>query len=106
MDSAIYNTYDINEIVAKYEVQGKRIWTQVSIENIYGMYLFKDSIPRTFPEVFDHFFDEGIDLREIPSGSYNADCLADAITCYVAYDEYDIDSIMTEISEVLKQQKE
>ena len=39
--------------------------------------------------VFDYFFDEGIDLREIPSSSYNSDCLADAITCYVAYDEYD-----------------
>lgn len=57
-DSSIYHTYDINEIVAKYEVQGKRIWTQVSVENIYGMYLFKGEIPKSFPEVFDHFFDE------------------------------------------------
>jgi hypothetical protein len=57
-------------------------------------------------QVFDHFFNEGIDLREIPSNAYNADCLADAITCYVAYDEYDIDSIMTEISEMIKRQKE
>ena len=57
-------------------------------------------------QVFDHFFDEGIDLREIPSSSYNSDCLADAIACYVAYDEYDIDSIMAEISEMIKKQKE
>ena len=44
--------------------------------------------------------------REIPSSSYNSDCLADAIACYVAYDEYDIDSIMAEISEMIKKQKE
>ena len=54
-------------------------------------------------KIFDYCDEVGVDLRESPSNSYNADCIADSITCYVAYDEYEIDKIVDEITSTLKE---
>ncbi len=57
-------------------------------------------------EIFDYFRSIGIDPMEIPSKSYNANTLAEAITCFVAYDEWEIDDLMDEIIETIERNKE
>jgi hypothetical protein len=44
-------------------------------------------------------------VEEIPTNAYNADNLQEAITCYLSYGEYDIDSLMAEISAAYNGQK-
>ncbi|MDD2435108.1 MAG: hypothetical protein PHO63_02515 [Bacilli bacterium] len=55
INSKIYTESDINEIVAKYEVQGETINDEVSLEHIYGMHSNIDECYR-FPEILDYFF--------------------------------------------------
>lgn len=57
-------------------------------------------------EIFEFLYNKGVDPTEIPSKHYNADCLADAITCFVAYDEWEIESLMEEIIEAIERNKE
>ena len=56
-------------------------------------------------KIFDYCDEAGVDLRELPSNC-NADCIANSITCYVAYNEYEVDKIVDEIISVLKENKE
>lgn len=53
-------------------------------------------------QLFEYADSQSVDLREINTESYNANCLADTITCYVAYDEYDVDKVTDEIISALK----
>lgn len=57
-------------------------------------------------KLFEYFASEMLDVREVPSESYNADCLADAITCFVAYDEWELDALVEEIAQALNKAKE
>lgn len=57
-------------------------------------------------EVFDYLYSVGIDPTETPSKSYNADTLADAITCFVAYDEWEIEDLMEEIKNAIERNEE
>lgn len=53
---------------------------------------------RSVFEIFDNLLYLGInDWNDISSNAPNADNLSDAITCYIDYGEYDIQSIMDEI---------
>lgn len=56
-------------------------------------------------KLFECFGDELLDARELPTASYNADCLADAITCFVAYDEWELDALVEEIAQALENNK-
>ena len=48
-------------------------------------------------EVFKLLQDMCIDPENVPTEAENADCLADAITCYLSYDEYSVAGIMREV---------
>ena len=57
-------------------------------------------------EVFEFLYSKGVDPTEMPSKHYNADYLSDAITCFVSYDEWEIESLMEEIIEAIERNKE
>ena len=48
-------------------------------------------------EVFKLLQDMCIDPESVPTEAENADSLADAITCYLSYDEYSVAGIMREV---------
>lgn len=71
-----WNISDINEIVAKYEMQGNSEKRQVSIANVYGIHDKMDEINYDFPEILDYFFDEhgdGYHSRAVGMLEYNED---------------------------------
>lgn len=57
-------------------------------------------------EIFEFLCNKGVDPTEIPSKHYNADCLADAITCFVSYDEWEIEDLMEEIINAIERNEE
>lgn len=57
-------------------------------------------------EVFYYLDSLGIDSNGIPTKSYNANNLAEAITCFVDYDEWDIESLMEEIIKAIERNEE
>lgn len=48
-------------------------------------------------QVFKLLEDMCIDPESVPTDAENADTLADAITCYLSYDEYNVAGIMREV---------
>lgn len=74
IDSNVYDINEINEIVEKYEVQGKTVLKNVSLAQIYGIYKRDSSIFGSFPEVLDSFFDangSGYHSRSVSMLKYN-----------------------------------
>lgn len=57
-------------------------------------------------KLFDCFDNKLLDVRDLPTASYNANSLADAITCFVAYDEWELDALVEEIAQTLNKAKE
>lgn len=57
IDTRIYTLKDINPILHKYEVQGKKYDTNISMNDLIGFYE-KRNVSLKFPDVLDDFFDE------------------------------------------------
>jgi len=54
-------------------------------------------------EVYRIIDEFGIDAEEIPSKAENAGNLEEAISCYICYNEYDVDDIIMELREAVGQ---
>ena len=73
---------DLNEIVAKYEMQSNSEERKVSIANIYGVHDKMDEIDYSFPEILDYFFDEqgdGYHSRSVSMLDYNEENVIDGL---------------------------
>ena len=57
IDTRIYTLRDINPIIHKYEVQGRKYNTNISMNDLIGFYE-KRNVSLKFPDVMDDFFDE------------------------------------------------
>lgn len=74
IDSTIYDIEDINEIVAKFDVQGQNVSKNVSVAQILGIYNRDDHISGSYPEVLDSFFDyqgDGYHTRSLSMLEYD-----------------------------------
>lgn len=82
IDTRIYTLKDINPILHKYEVQGKKYDTNISMNDLIGFYE-KRNVSLKFPDVLDDFFDElgdGYHSRSVGLLSYDLDKLFDILS--------------------------
>ena len=81
IDTRIYTLRDINPIIHKYEVQGRKYNTNISMNDLIGFYE-KRNVSLKFPDVLDDFFDElgdGYHSRSVGLLSYDLDTLFDIL---------------------------
>ena len=83
IDTTIYDTKDINEIIKKYRVYGDCVNELISLEQILGTETEKHDKKSDFPEILDLYFDEqsyGYQSRAVSMLEYNENNVIDGLS--------------------------